>query len=150
MFEHNSRFSQIILLFWISEHGPLKHKYSLSNIMTTTSVLYSFISEKFGHFSSFLLLFYIVWWVFSWFFGHFLDFLKHFLWLDLEPEPWTQPLKTINYLFSTHFLQTFHSLFLIFWVQDKGHFKIYIHLFVCIENQCYCQAVIQSYPFASI
>ena len=44
-----------------------------------------------------------------------------------------------------------HSpLFLIFWVQDKGHFKIYMHLFVCIETQCYCQVVIQSYPFASI
>jgi len=25
-----------------------------------------------------------------------------------------------------------------------------MHLFVCIENQCYCQVVIQSYPFASI
>ena len=81
----------------------------------------------------------------------FLHFLKHFLWLDLDPEPWTQqPLKTINYLLSTHFLQTFHSLFLIFWVQEKGHFKIYIQLFVCIENKCYCKVVIQSYPFASI
>ena len=34
--------------------------------------------------------------------------------------------------------------------QEKGHFKIYIHLFVWIENQCYCQVVIQTYPFASI
>ena len=47
MFEHNSRFSLIVLLCWISECGPLKHthKYSLSNIMTTIPVFYSFISD---------------------------------------------------------------------------------------------------------
>ena len=33
----------------------------------------------------------------------FLDFLKHFLWLDLDPDPWIRPLRTMNYLFSPDF-----------------------------------------------
>ena len=50
------------------------------------------------HHSSFLIPIFLI------FLASFLDFLKHFIWLDLGPEPWTQPLRTINYLFSTHFL----------------------------------------------
>ena len=51
----------------------------------------------------------------------FLDFLKHFLWLDLDPEPWTQPLRTMNII----------SKF----------------IYICLSV---CQVVIQTYPFASI
>ena len=139
----------------------LKHKHSLSNIMTTIPVFQTFISDFLAIFH-FCIIRCILWDInkaikdhnnseghsffntyFPDFLAIFLDFLKHFLWWDLNPNPetWTQPLRTMNTLP--------HSFFLIFWKQEKSHFKIYVYLLVCIENQCYCQVVIQTYPFAS-
>ena len=63
----------------------------------------------------------------------FIDFLKHFLWLDLDPEPWTQPLRTINYLSIFYRLFIHCSWFSKYKTKVISKF-IYICLFVLKTN----------------